>query len=166
MKKYVLIAAVFIIFVFNVYSEENWYIGKPIKDFKFVGLETVSKTELRPIVRPYIGKKFTLDLFWDIQGQLYALDYFESIESNAKPGDSEKNSVIVEFIVKERPTVSKIEIQGNNKIRSSDILDKVVLKKGDMVSETKIKADEEAIKSFYMEKGFTDVQVTDRKSVV
>jgi len=160
MKKYVLIAAAFVIFAFNVYSEDDWYIGKPIKDFKFAGLETVSPNELRPIVRPYIGKKFTLDLFWDIQGQLYALDYFESIESNAKPGDSEKNTVIVEFIVKERPTVSEIEIQGNNKIRSSEILDKVVLKKGDMINETKIKADEEAIKSMYLEKGFTDVQVS------
>ena len=165
MKRFVLIILVFCIFIFNIFSDEDWYIGKPIKDFSFKGLETISPAELSPIVRPYIGKKFTLDLFWEIQNKLYALDYFESIESNAKPGDSEKNSVIVEFSVKERTTVEKIEIQGNNKIRASEILDKIVLKKGDMVSDTRIKDDEEAIKELYLGKGFTDIKVSGKSDV-
>jgi len=164
-RKYFIIFFVLIFTILNVYGEEEWYINKPIKEFTFTGLKTIAESELQPIVKPYVGKKFTLDLFWEVQEKLYALDYFESIESNAKPGDSEKKSVIIEFVVKERPTISKIEIQGNSHIRTGDILDKIVLKKGDMINESKLKADEEAVKNLYLEKGFANVEVNTRKAV-
>ncbi len=72
---------------------DDWYIGKPITDFSFIGLKTVSLRDLRPIVRPYIGKIFTLELFWEIQGKLFALDYFDDIDADAKPGDEEESNV-------------------------------------------------------------------------
>ncbi len=158
-KVFFTLVAIFILISSFVYSEEEWYLEKPIKDFRFKGLVTVSVNELRPIVRPYIGRKFTLDLFWEVQEKLYALDYFESIESNALPGDNDRKSVIVEFVVKEHPVVSSIEIQGAHRVRNGEILDKIVIKKGDMITDAKLKSDEEVVRNFYLEKGFTDVRV-------
>ncbi len=159
MKRVIVGTLMFIFLLFGVYAQSEWYLNKPIKDFKFKGLETVAESELRPIVRPYIGKKFTLDLFWEIQEKLYALDYFDSIESNALPGDADKKSVIVEFIVKEHPTVSSIEIEGAHRIGTTEILDKIVLKRGDMITDAKLKSDREVVRTLYLEKGFTDVKV-------
>jgi outer membrane protein insertion porin family len=154
------LACLFLLFcALGIGAQDEWYIGKPIKDFSFVGLKTVTENELRPIVRPYIGSPFTMELFWEIQGKLYALDYFESIESNALPGDGEQN-VLVEFTVKEKPTVAEIVLEGNRQLRRSEILDKVLLKKGDMVTQTQVNADADAITTLYNEKGYTDVKVT------
>ena len=151
-------------------QEEGWYIGKPIREFVFTGLTSVSVDELRPIIRPYVGQKFSYDLFWEIQEKLYAVDYFESIEVNAKPGaeedadEAEKKweSVVLEFVVVERPTISKIEIIGNRRIGQSEILDHALLKKGDMVSTIEVKSDEKAIEDLYLEKGFDGAQITGR----
>jgi outer membrane protein insertion porin family len=143
----------------GISAQEEWYFGKPIKDFSFVGLKTVTENELRPTVRSYIGSPFTMELFWEIQEKLYALDYFESIESNALQGDGEQN-VIVEFTVKEKPTVAEIVLEGSRQLRRTEILDKVLLKKGDMVTQTQVNADADAIAALYTEKGYTDARVT------
>jgi outer membrane protein insertion porin family len=144
----------------GVFAQEEWYLGKPISDIRFVGLQTVTRSELEPVVRSYIGQEFTLDTFFQIQDKLYALDYFESIEANAEPGDPERTSVIVEFRVKEKPTVSQITVEGNRRLRRSEILDRVILKKGDMVSQTQANLDAQAIKDLYLEKGYTDASVS------
>ena len=141
-------------------AEEDWYLGKPIKSIEFTGLETVKPNTLEPIVRPYVGQAFTLELFWEIQGKLYALDYFQSLEGNAEPGDEARGSVIVRFTVKERPTVSEIVLEGNRSVRRTDILDTVQVKQGDMVGEVQVTADAAAIRDLYLKKGYLDAGVT------
>jgi len=141
-------------------SVEEWYIGKPISDFTFTGLVTVKADDLRAIVKPYIGSSFSLELLWEAQAKLFALDSFESIEPNANPVDETRAAVVIEFVVKERPAISAIEILGNTGLRSGEILDKIVLKKGDLTNPGKLKADEEAIRALYLDKGYTDIAVT------
>jgi outer membrane protein insertion porin family len=138
----------------------DWYVGKPIKDFTFTGLVTVKESELRPIVSPYIGQPFRVDpLLWDIEGKLYALDYFETIVPNALPSDAARSGVIIQFDVKERPTITAVEIVGNSGLRTGDIMDKILLKKGDLANQTKLQADVEAVRSLYLEKGYANADV-------
>jgi len=141
-------------------QEREWYIGKEMKDFTFVGLESVSVSELRPIIRPYVGKPFTMELFWEIQGKLYELDYFEQVDAEAKPTDDSRTAVIVEFRVKERATVSQIRVTGNRRVSRAAILDKVLIKKGGFASQADITLDVENIRTLYYEKGFPEVKVT------
>ena len=141
-------------------NEEEWYIGKLISDFTFTGLVTVKADDLRAIVKPYIGRIFSLELLWEAQAKLFTLDSFESIEPNANPADETRAAVVIEFVVKERPAISAIEILGNTGLRSGEILDKIVLKKGDLTNPGKLKGDEEAIRALYLDKGYTDVAVT------
>lgn len=140
-------------------AQQDWYIGKQILDFRFVGLRTVSENELRPIVRPYVGTAFSLERFLEIQEKLYALDYFESIEANALQGEGGR-SVIIEFTVKEKPTVAQIIVEGNRQLRRTELMDKILLKKDDMVTQMQVNADAEAIAALYMEKGYTEAKVT------
>ncbi len=160
MRRFLTAVTFVLIFAASAHAQDEWYIGKPIAGFTFVGLENISESELQPIVRPYVGQTFSLDVFWEIQEKLYALDYFQSIESNALAGDEQKSSVIVEFRVKEKPVVSEIVLEGNRKLRRSEILDRILIKRGDMASQAKVNADAEAISGLYLEKGYMDVQVT------
>jgi outer membrane protein insertion porin family len=141
-------------------NSQEWYNGKPIKDIVFKGLNTVSLNEVKGIVTPYFGKKFTDEVFWNLQSSLYALDYFETIIPNAVPGDPDRNSVIIEFTVEERPVVGEILFRGNKKVRTGDLLDVVLIKTGDMINTSKVRIDEEAVRVLYLERGFPDVTVS------
>jgi outer membrane protein insertion porin family len=144
--------------VFSQNSGE-WFIGKPIKDITFKGLDTVSLNELNGIMQPYRGKAFTYETFEALQRSLYDLDYFEIIIPNAIPGDTAYESVIIECTVTEHPVVGEIRFQGNKKVRSGDLLDVVLIKNGDMINMTKVRIDEEAIRGLYLEKGFPEIEV-------
>jgi outer membrane protein insertion porin family len=162
MSRCTILALLLVILPVSLFAQQNeeWYIDKPIKDFTFTGLAAVAVGDLQAIVKPYIGKAFTIDLFWEIQGKLYALDSFESIEGEAKAADDSQTAVVVNFTVKERPAVSSIVFNGNRDVRSADILGKIVLKKGDLVSQSKVKSEEATIRALYLEKGYADVAVT------
>ena len=70
-------------------APSDWYIGKPIKDVTFTGLAAVKLDELLPIVKPYVGQPFTLDLFDKLQNAIVALDSFERVETKrGKPTSS------------------------------------------------------------------------------
>jgi outer membrane protein insertion porin family len=139
---------------------QEWYVGKPIRDFTFSGLVTVKADELKPIVEPYVGQTFSVDpLLWEIEAKLYALDYFETIVPTAVPSDEAKSGVIIQFDVKERPTIVAVDVVGNSGIRTGDITDKILLKKGDLANQTKLQADVEAVRSLYLDKGYSDADV-------
>ena len=90
---------------FSGFAQESgeWYQGKPIKDIVFNGLRHVAASELEGIMAPFIGRPFDDDVFWEIQGRLYALEYFDVIYPSAVPADSSGNGVIIYFNVTERP---------------------------------------------------------------
>lgn len=140
-------------------TDSQWYLNKPIKDITFTGLVHVKLSDLDGVIKPYIGKEFTDTLFWDLQSKLYALDYFEQFTPTAIAGDPNKDSVIINFAVVERPIVGDIIITGNEHVSKNDILGVVVLKKGDIVTKEKVRSDTEAIKKLYFERGFPEVDV-------
>jgi len=140
-------------------QEEDWYIGKEIVDIRFTGLENISPSELEGITSQFIGETFTDTLYWDLQSKLFALNYFEQFTPRALPGDEDKNTVIIEFEVVERPVVGEIDVSGNTHIRTIDILDVVMTKTGDIINKAKIRLDAEAIKNLYIEEGYPDAVV-------
>ncbi len=137
---------------------EDWYSGKKIENISFSGLQIVSRNELNGIVRPYVGEIFTDSLSWDIQGKLYALEYFDLILPQVFPGTGE-DLVRIDFQVKEKPVVRQILYKGNNRIRRGELRDTILLKKGDMVNNASIRMDALAIKNLYEEKGYMDAKV-------
>jgi outer membrane protein insertion porin family len=142
-------------------AEQEWYVGKPISDFTFTGLVTVKADDLKAIVKPYIGRTFSVDpLLWEIEAKLYALDYFETIVPNALSADNAKSSVIIEFTVKERAAVAAVQVKGNTSVRTNEITDKILLKKGDLANQTRLQADIDAVKALYLDKGYADASVS------
>ena len=141
-------------------SNDDWYVGKPIADVRFAGLRHVSGADLREIVQPYVEQVFTLDLFWELQGRLYATDLFESLESNAIAVDDERSAVIVEFLVQERPVVGSVDLVGNQRIRDTELLEVMDLSRGDVFDPIKLDADEAAIRGLYVAQGYPDAVVT------
>ena len=150
----------------------EWYSDKIITDIRFKGLKNISQSEVTAITAQFIGRNFSDELFWDIQGRLYALDFFEDIVPNALPGNDNlsrfdpANTVVIEFNVIEHPIVKRIQIIGNKNIRRNQVLDSVLLKPGDLITKTKINMDEDNILNLYIEKGFPNVAVSGERGNV
>jgi outer membrane protein insertion porin family len=158
-KAILLLIGLCVIIVPLTAQSDDWYVGKPIKNIVFKGLENIDESELRGVVKPFLGEEFRDSLYLDLQSKLYALNYFEQFVANAVPGDDDWASVIIEFTVEERPIVDDIAIEGNRNIRNTDILDVILIKIGDMISKTKIRLDAQAIGDLYIERGYPDAQV-------
>ena len=137
----------------------NWYQGKPIQDFDFVGLRHIKASELEGLVEYYRGRIFDDEVFWEIQGRLHSLEYFESISPSAVRADEQGSAVVLRFVVVERPIVSRINFEGNRGLRRNELLDVIGIKPNDVVNQSKIRVDEQALISKYLEKGYPDVRV-------
>ncbi|MDR2419545.1 MAG: outer membrane protein assembly factor BamA [Treponema sp.] len=142
----------------------EWYQGKPIRDIRFNGLRNVDSVELEGIVAPFRGRLFDDDVFWELQGRLYALEFFELISPTAVPADAMGSGVIIRFTVTERPIASRILFEGNQGIRNATLLDTISLKVNDVVTQIKLRIDERAIVQKYLEKGYPDVTVRSETS--
>lgn len=141
-------------------SGEAWYYGALIKSVTFKGLKSVTSKEVEGVVSGFYGKKFTDEIFADMMDRIYALDLFEEINPEALPGDIKRTSVAITFTVKEKPIVSRIFITGNRQIRTTEIKDAITSKEKDIYIPSKISIDERAIRDHYLEKGFTNAQVS------
>ena len=143
-------------------TSEEWYLNIPITDIQFEGLRNVSENDLQGVIEPFIGNIFTETILGDLQRRLYNLEYFDLIVPEAVPGNSDRSELILKFTVEERPVLSAIQFSGNEQIWRGTLLDEIVLSEGDIVSQSKLQADQERIVDLYTERGFVDVVVTSR----
>lgn len=150
----------FLILSFAVYSQDvQWYIGKPIENIAFEGLQNIPMERLEGILKPFIGKDFSDDLFLDLQTKLYALDYFDEFYANATSADQSFTKVTIVFNVVERPVIDKIVIKGNTKVRESDILGEIISKVEEPYKKAKVRMDKNSIQILYRQKGYPEVKV-------
>lgn len=138
---------------------DEWYFGKPIRAVEFDGLATVDAGDLRPIVDPYLERPFELDLFYEMQAALYATELFESLEADAAEGDDDRSTVVVRWSVRERPTIDEIVIDGERRIRESQILDAMQSKLDTILISRRLEADLDAIRDLYERDGFDGAAV-------
>ena len=140
--------------------QEDWYKDKEIVSFKFKGLRAVQASDLSGIFSKYKGQKFSDEIYLEILQHLYDLDYFIDIQPQAVPADPSYSYVRLEFFFVEKPFVKKIKFIGNNAVRAGTLLEKCALKKDTIYNEDKLRSDTLAIRAFYLEKGYSNINVS------
>ncbi len=151
--------SIFISFVCFAQAED-WYNGKEIINVTFKGLNSIESSELDEIFKPYKGKLFSDEIYWEILQKIYALDYFTDIVPKALPADNEYSSVFLEFTVKEKPSIKSIKYKGQNRIRRSKLESVTKIKKGDIYTESMMKSDAIALQEYYVSQGFAKAEVS------
>lgn len=141
-------------------ADANWYYGKPIKNVSFKGLRNVASKDVEGVTSSFVGKRFSDDVFADMIDRIYALEFFDDVEPEALPGDPKRNTVSIVFVVTERPVVTRLLFRGNKAIRNAELKEAVSVKEKDVFVESKMLGDERAIRSLYLEKGYTNVAVS------
>ena len=125
--------------------------GKTIKNIDVRGLKRIEKDAVLAKLGSKTGKPLTIETVRvDIQA-IFGMGYFDDIAIDAT---SEGELVNLSFVLRERPVISKIEFEGNEKLGSSDLKDVTKIKEWSILDVNKVKDDVAAIQKHYEDKGF------------
>ena len=152
------------IFLFSslVLAQSSRYEGKTVKEVKVLGNEMVSEPVILGKIKTKPGNKFSKEVLNDDLKRLYDSGYFYNISIDVEEDD---DGVRVSFIVKEKPMLKEIIFIGNEKIKSRKLERIMESTVGEVLNESQIKDDIEAIKDYYEEKGFTLASIEYETSV-
>jgi len=125
--------------------------GQPIVDIRFEGNRRVESEAMLLELDSSVGelvqpKKLANDL-----KRLWGLGYFEDVRVE---GELESRGVVLTYVVKERPSVRKIIVEGNDKVKLDDINEQLDLQKNQVLDLGKLKANVEKVKALYTDSGF------------
>jgi len=120
------------------------------------GNRRVEEAAIRQVMISRVGEPLsTTRVAADVRA-LWALGYFDDIKVNAV--SSGKGPVLV-YVVKEKPSVRKVIVGGNDEVDLDKINEVLDLKKNTILDVSEVKRNLEKIHDLYIEKGFYLAQV-------
>lgn len=126
--------------------------GKRITELAYEGARTVDTSLIRRVSGIDVGSVFNAAVPQEAIRHLYALSLFEDIIIQAEPASDRGVRVIIQVL--EYPRLSEIVFQGNHKLHTDDLRDKIALVPNQIVSRDQIKQAQQTILEHYKEKGF------------
>lgn len=130
----------------------NGLFGKTIASVEIRGLKRLEKDAILAKVGSKPGAELSShQISADIRA-LFALGYFEDISFLSDLSSEGQVLLIVE--IKERPVVSSVEFEGNEKISTSDLKDVVKIKQWSILDVNKVKDDVALLQKHYEDKGY------------
>ena len=134
---------------FEDVDDDVW--NQPISDIQFRGNRRVESEAMRLELDSNVGELVMPDTLSRDLKALWALGYFEDIYVE---GELTPAGVVLTYVVKERPTIRKLIVEGHSKIKLDDINEVLDVETNSVLELGKIKANVEKIKALYTEKGF------------
>jgi outer membrane protein insertion porin family len=135
------------------------YFGKRITAIALDGIHTVDTSLVRRVSGFEPGEALNSGMVQEAIRQLYALSLFADIQIAAEAADG---GVRITIHVEEYPRLGTIYFEGNDKLKSEDLQEKLVLLPNQIVTHDQVKQAERATLGFYKEKGYFFAQVTGR----
>ncbi len=133
-------------------SEASEFFDLPIKQVQFRGNRKVEDAAIRINLLSKVGTKLDLAKVREDIRAMWKMGFFSDIRVEAMA--SPAGGVIVIFAVKEKPSVRKVLISGNDELELDKINDVLDLKRDGILDITKIKANRAKIHDLYVEEGF------------
>lgn len=106
-------------------------------------------------IKTKIGEKITTNSIKNDIKTIYDMGYFEFIEVVY---DEDKNELI--YRVKERPSITKIDFEGNTQFKNDDLKEVIKLKEYEIYDPKRVQNDIDAITKHYEEKGYYLAKIT------
>jgi len=109
-----------------------------------------------------IGEELTTEKLREAIRKIYELNFFSEIRIK---GEEFPEGINLVFVVVEKPTLERVEIEGNKKIKKNELEEKIALKPGGFVDPLLIQENKEKIVALYKEKGYLNATVKDIQSI-
>ncbi len=139
-------------FLLLVTGSEAFADLQKIIEVKTVGLQRIERDAILEKISSKPGKSYIeSDTRRDIEA-LYEMGYFDEIEIR-KEGTA-ASGVTLTFEFTERPVVSDIDFEGNEKISTTDLEEVIKVKKWSILDINKVRSDVELLQKHYEDKGY------------
>lgn len=133
-------------------SEAAGLLDLPIEAVQFRGNRKVEDAAIRVNLLTKVGAKLDLAKVREDIRAMWKMGFFSDVRVEALP--TAKGGVTVIFAVKEKPSVRKVLVSGNNELGLDKINDVLDLKRDGILDITKIKQNRAKIKDLYVEEGY------------
>jgi outer membrane protein insertion porin family len=143
---------VFILINASGFAEEM----PPVKLLEISGNKKVEKETIQAKIKSNIGALFSQEIVQSDIKELYSLGYFDDVRVEIEPFEG---GIKLIFIVKEKPMIISLDFQGNEKIETNDLREKITVAAGAFANHALIMDNIEKIVSFYQSEGYWNVKV-------
>jgi outer membrane protein insertion porin family len=115
------------------------------------GLKRIEEGSIRAKVSQKLGKPLSQEKTTEDIKAIYKMGYFDDVRVEIEPFEG---GIKVIYIVKEKPTIVKVDFQGNKKYKDDDLKDKIALTPGAIADVTLINDNAVKLKKFYEDEGY------------
>jgi outer membrane protein insertion porin family len=134
------------------------YEGRTIGAIHFRGNRKVESDAIRVLLSAQSGDKLQTERLQEDLRAIWRMGYFEDIQVEATERPDGK--VDLTYVVREKPTVSKIYVSGAKEVGLDKINEVLDLKKDSIYDPAKVKRNVEKIRDLYVEKGYYLAEVS------
>ena len=128
-----------------------------IVEVQIKGNQRIEEDAIRRIIKIKKGDVFNLKNISDELKAVYAMGYFDDVRVDA---ETVADGKVIIFMVKEKPTVRGILVDGNSWVYEDDEIKEVLtIRKGSILNINTIQSDMRRIEELYKEKNFYNVKV-------
>ncbi len=120
------------------------------------GNNRIEEAAIKLVIQSAPGDIYNPNKLREDMKAIYKMGYFDDVQIEAY--DSPEGKVVT-FVVHEKPTIVKVNIEGAKNIDEDDIRSAISTKKYTILREKLLKEDEQKIKEMYREKGFFKAEV-------
>jgi outer membrane protein insertion porin family len=128
-----------------------------VAKLQFRGNRKVEDDAIKLNLKVAPGVTLTQELLREDVHTIWKMGYFEDVQIEVN--DSKDGAVVV-FVLREKPSINKIYVAGNDEVALTKINEVLDLKKDQILDLAKLKKNVEKIKDLYIEKGFYMAEVT------
>jgi outer membrane protein insertion porin family len=123
------------------------------------GADTIAKATILANVQTHAGMAYKEAIVSEDIRRIFALGYFTDVKADTRPVEG---GLEVIFLVKEKPQVIDIHIEGNRRLRDKKILDLLEIKEGDLYDGRTLKAGIDRLSDEYKRKGFSNSKISSK----
>ncbi|MBI3996271.1 MAG: outer membrane protein assembly factor BamA [Candidatus Omnitrophica bacterium] len=136
--------------------------GKRIVEVDVSGTRTIAKETVLAKVQTRAGSPYVDTVVSEDIRRIFALGYFTDVRADQ---EDVPEGLKLTFVVKEKPTIDAIQVQGNRVLSKPKVLELSAVRKGELYDPRKLKEGADLIKAEYARKGFSQVEVVSRAEV-
>jgi outer membrane protein insertion porin family len=123
----------------------------------FKGNRKVEDDAIKANIQSRVGSTLSREQLREDVRAIWRMGYFEDVRVEAQSGPG--GGLVLVFFVKEKPSIRKILVRGNDELGIDKINEVMDLRKDAILDLTKVKKNAEKIKDQYIDKGFYLAQV-------
>ncbi|MEW6115856.1 MAG: outer membrane protein assembly factor BamA [Nitrospirota bacterium] len=115
------------------------------------GLKRIEEGALKPKISQKIGEPLSNERVSEDIKAIYRMGYFDDVRVDIDPFEG---GLKVTYVVKEKPTIVKVDFQGNKKLETDKLKEKATLIPGTIADVTLINDNAAKLRAFYEDEGY------------